>query len=154
MTSYISARMLCLSLTLFLITMTGCDFFIPIPATFEVRESVEQLHVTGAEPGSLLMVVAKRGRRVAEGVADDLGSFVFRELQPGDDYRVASGTGHWRETSWPHTVLSAEGSLPDPSFYSDQVLQPGFNYITTRDGTTLSAYVYLPGPPEDGKSVV
>src|SRR5690606_7041930 len=27
---------------------------------------------------------------------------------------------------------------------------PGFNYITTRDGTTLSAYVNLPGPIANG----
>ncbi|MCH2186593.1 CocE/NonD family hydrolase, partial [Myxococcota bacterium] len=50
----------------------------------------------------------------------------------------------------PLSVISAEDSLPEPEFYSDQTLNPGFNYITTRDGTTLSAYVYLPGPVEDG----
>src|SRR4029077_4331628 len=36
------------------------------------------------------------------------------------------------------------------SFYMHQRLKPGFNYIETRDGTTLSAYVNLPGPEEMG----
>ncbi|HFE43983.1 MAG TPA: CocE/NonD family hydrolase, partial [Nannocystis exedens] len=46
--------------------------------------------------------------------------------------------------------MSVEGSLPNPTFYEGQVLQEGFGYIRTRDGTTLSVYVTLPGPPEDG----
>ena len=35
---------------------------------------------------------------------------------------------------------------PDQSFYDEQQLDEGFGYITTRDGTTLSANVSLPGP--------
>ena len=52
--------------------------------------------------------------------------------------------------SKPVDVISVEASLPKESFYSNQKLEPGFNYITTRDGTTLSASVFLPGPVEDG----
>ncbi len=40
---------------------------------------------------------------------------------------------------------------PDQDFFAAQTLPaPGFGYIETRDGTTLSANVVLPGPPEDG----
>jgi predicted acyl esterase len=46
--------------------------------------------------------------------------------------------------------MSIDGSVPPQSFYNSQVLKPGFNYIETRDGTLLSAYVRLPGPPENG----
>jgi predicted acyl esterase len=133
-----------------LTTSLGCDFFIPIPADFVVRESVEQLHVLGAEPGAELAVYDERRRVVADGTADDLGSLIFRGLEPGLDYGVGERRGRLRQISAPHRVMSVEESQPDPSFYSDQTLEPGFNYITTRDGTTLSAYVYLPGPPENG----
>jgi hypothetical protein len=55
-----NARTLCLALSLLVSTMTGCEFFLPLPPTFDVRESVEQLQVTGAEPGIRLIVVDKR----------------------------------------------------------------------------------------------
>ena len=46
--------------------------------------------------------------------------------------------------------MSVEGSQPPQTFYDAQTLGPGFNYITTRDGTTLSAYVTLPGAHREG----
>ncbi|MEZ4381203.1 MAG: CocE/NonD family hydrolase [Nannocystaceae bacterium] len=117
-------------------------------ASFTVRESVEQLHVTHAAPGTALVVLDDSGSEVASGAADDLGSFVFRELAPGEGYVVATAQGD--EHTGPLTVMSVEGSQPDVSFYEGQAIGPGFSYITTRDGTTLSVYVTLPGPPEEG----
>lgn len=117
-------------------------------ATFLVRESVEQLHVTHAPPGAALVVKDNTGTEVQQGVADDLGSIVFRLLPPGEGYVVATAAGD--QHTGPLTVMSIAGSQPPPTFYSDQVLEPGFNYIRTRDGTTLSAYITLPGPLENG----
>jgi hypothetical protein len=117
-------------------------------ASFTVRESVEQLHITHAKPGMTLVVVDGSGSEVASGVADDLGSYVFRELAPGDGYVVQ--TEDAAEHTAPLTVMSVAGSLPGASFYEAQEIGPGFSYIKTRDGTTLSVYVTLPGPPEDG----
>ena len=121
----------------------------PGTADFEVRESVEQLHITKTEPGTSLTLFDANGNEVQTGVTDDLGSLIFRQVEPGDGYVI-------RETDDPDvytrdlTVMSVEGSFPDPSFYADQVLEPGYGYIETRDGTRLSIYVSLPGPPEDG----
>ncbi len=42
-----------------------------------------------------------------------------------------------------------DDSPPSPGLY-DQALEPGFNYLEVRDGTTLSAFVSLPGDPADG----
>ncbi|MCR9165588.1 MAG: CocE/NonD family hydrolase [Nannocystaceae bacterium] len=118
-------------------------------AEFDVRESVEQLHITKAAPGLSLTVFDSDGAEVQTGTTDDLGSLIFRLIEPGEGYVV-------RETDDPDvytrelTVMSVEGSLPAPSFYSDQVLEPGYGYIETRDGTRLSIFVSLPGPPEDG----
>ncbi len=117
-----------------------------------VRESVEQLAITGLEPGAeveLLDPVSRRGRGgrvVAEDVADAFGSVVFREIDPGDRYGVRVGD----EVRRGLTVESEESSLPAQSFYDGQELAEGFQYIETRDGTELSINVVLPGPIEDG----
>jgi hypothetical protein len=124
--------------------------FVFVDAQFEVRQSVEQLHVTHAEPGIELRVLDAAGTELARAVTDELGSLVFRVLAPGDGYSVEETVGDEREALRELTVMSIPGSLPAQSFYDDQVLEPGFGYITTRDGTTLSIYVTLPGPIEDG----
>ncbi|MDF1564374.1 MAG: CocE/NonD family hydrolase [Deltaproteobacteria bacterium] len=118
-------------------------------ATFSVRESVEQLHVTHAQPGTTL-VLEQRGEEIARGTVDGLGSLVFREVPPGEKYRIRTEGVEPEERSDKLTVMSEAESLPEPAFYAGQVLQPGFNYLETRDGTLLSAYVNLPGPVEDG----
>ena len=118
-------------------------------AEFSVRPSVEQVSVTGAEPGTDLALHDARGRSVATGRSDEQGSLIFREVEPGREYRVAT-VERTPEASPVFAVVSAEESTPEQSFYDSQDLQEGFTYITTRDGTTLSASVYLPGPVEDG----
>jgi predicted acyl esterase len=116
---------------------------------FAVRESVEQLHVTHAEPDVELHLRDVSGAVVASGTTDSLGSLIFRELEPGDGYRIVTG-GAVRGITGPLSVWTEEESLPERDFFETQQLQPGFNYITTRDGTRLSAFVSLPGPIEDG----
>lgn len=124
--------------------------FVFVDAQFMVRESVEQLHVTHAEPGVELRVIDSAGSEVGRATTDELGSLIFRKLVPGDGYAVEETMGDEREAVRDLAVMSIEGSLPPQSFYDEQVLEPGFGYITTRDGTTLSIYVALPGPVEDG----
>jgi predicted acyl esterase len=115
-------------------------------ARFSVRESVEQLHVTHAVPGATLEVVDLKNQVVATGTADELGSLMFRKLLPASGYVVKSGAEYSRHL----TVRSVDGSTPGADFYRGQTLKPGSNYIRTRDGTTLSAYITLPGPVEMG----
>lgn len=118
-------------------------------ADFAVQASVEQVAVTGAEPHEDLSLHDERGRSVATGRADDQGSYIFRLVEPGAGYRVAT-VERTPEASPPFDVVAVEDSTPDQSFYDNQDLEDGFTYITTRDGTTLSASVFLPGPAEDG----
>jgi hypothetical protein len=127
---------------------TGDDEF--VDAEFLVRESVRQLHITHAEPGTELRVVDGAGAELAIGTSDELGSLIFRELTPGAGYSVEETGAAPKQAARDLEVWSVEESYPDPAFYESQVLEPGFNYIVTRDGTTLSAYVTLPGPIEDG----
>jgi uncharacterized protein len=119
-------------------------------AGFQVRGSVGQIDVWKAPPGTTIDVRDTTGAVVASGVADTLGSIIFRNVPPGDSYSVSAPALPLPNATWPVRVTSVEDSLPPASFYSGQTLQPGYNYITTRDGTKLAAYITLPGPIEKG----
>lgn len=118
----------------------------PGPASFATSPGVEQITVTDAEPGRRLTASGADGVEVASGVVDDFGSLLFRTLPAGEELTV----GDDDERSEPVAPL-ARDEHPAPAFYADQRLPTdGLGYITTRDGTALSASVWLPGPPEGG----
>ena len=116
-----------------------------LPPTYTVRESVEQLSVTGVDTGADIEVL-RDGVTVTTAPADALGSALFRGLPAGGGYSVQVGG-----VATDGLVVDSEASSqPDQSLYDDQDLVEGFQYLTTRDGTELSIYVVLPGPIEDG----
>ena len=117
--------------------------------SFSVRATVEQIYVWNAEAETDIEVLGPLGDVVVSGATDHLGSIVFRELEPGDGYVVRLAEDHDDFTDQLE-VMSEENSLPDQSFYDGQTIEPGFGYLTMRDGTTLSYFAALPGPPEDG----
>ena len=136
------------SLSISCLLIAACSGDSEPTASFDVRESVEQLHVSHAQPGATLELVDDSGAVVTSGTVDDQGSLIFRLLTPGDGYTVRTADGlEWLDDL---TVMSISGSLPDQSFYDNQLIEPGFTYIQMRDGTMLSAYVQLPGPVEEG----
>jgi len=118
------------------------------PASFTVVPGTEQIAVLDAEPGAALSVT-RDGDVVADGTVDEQGSLLFRNLEPGDTYAVVSST----ESTEALTVWSPD-DVPAAELYTEQqTLLPadgGFGYVVTRDGTTLSANVILPGPAADG----
>ena len=120
-----------------------------VSASFMVRGSVEQVHVWRAPEEVEMEVVTAEGDLVAEGTTDDIGSLVFRELPPGLGYHVRLSDVPEDYTDQ-IDVMSIEDSLPPQAFYDEQLITPGQGYITTRDGTTLSYFAVLPGPPEEG----
>lgn len=119
-----------------------------VQANFATSPSVGVLTVTGAEAEADLAVYSD-GEEVATGTTDGTGALMFRDLEAGE-YRVATTSGDDQEASDTVTVPTVEESLPTQDFYEGQVLEPGYTYIETRDGTQLSASVYLPGPVEEG----
>ena len=109
-----------------------------------VRPGIHQVSIEGGVPGTPVRLLDASGTESGRGDIDLLGSLLFRVVSDGT-YTLASDVA----TSAPFTVLTpADG--PDQSFYDDQDIEPGFGYITMRDGTTLSAWVSLPGDPADG----
>ena len=82
---------------------------------------------------SQAMLTSSGSRVRREGTIDDLGGYVFRDVEPGNGYRVAvAGLA----TSKPLTVTDAAETPPN-SLYSKQELDDGYGYLTTRDGTLL-----------------
>ncbi len=115
-------------------------------ATFTVQPGTEQIAILDATPGDTL-TVDQAGTEITKGTVDAQGSLLFRELDPGDGYTVRSST------AVTDSVTVADPAVNPPAdFYSSQAKLPegGFGYITTRDGTTLSANVLLPGPADQG----
>ncbi len=108
-----------------------------------------QLAVIDAEPGSeLTLYSVDAAQDVTTVQADAQGSFLWRSLKTGN-YTVRTSGDSPAESV--ETLVFDESSLPPPGFYAEQRLPAGgFGYITTRDGTTLSANVSLPGPADDG----
>ena len=119
-----------------------------VPPPFDVRPGTTQLEVLNATSieGSQLTLL-RDGTQVADGTVDSQGSLVWRQLAPGS-YTVRSTSPAYE--SAPAQVTAFDAAPPAHSFYADQTLTPGFNFIETRDGTTLSANVQLPGPEANG----
>ncbi len=117
--------------------------------TYRVRPSVEQVHIWRAPPATAMEVVDAAGAVLATAPTDELGSLVFRLLPPGTGYAVRP-VADPADYTGPFDVVSVAASLPPESFYAAQTLSPGFGYLTMRDGTTLSVFTTLPGPPENG----
>ncbi len=116
----------------------------------EVQPGVEQLAIVDAEPGTEVTVSVgplSLGDVVATGTVDEFGSLLFRDLAEPAKYYLSTPEG--TTADWYATL--ERDDHPAPEFFAAQTLQaPGFGYIETRDGTTLSANIALPGPPEDG----
>ncbi len=116
-------------------------------AEFTAGGSINQIWVTDAPEGQELTLADADNKEVATGKADDLGSLIFRDLEPGDGYTVRAIDGANVAGTGNVSVL-APGENPDPSLY-DQEMLPGLNYVKMRDGIEIAATVRLPA----GKTV-
>ena len=73
---------------------------------------------------------------------------MIRGLDSDVDWRLVVDATSISDTSF--DVLGRD-EHPEPAFYAEQRLPTDeLGYITTRDGTTLSANVWLPGPADAG----
>jgi predicted acyl esterase len=110
------------------------------PPSLTLRSGTEQLEVLAATPGLELNLVHD-GDVVDSGTVDSQGSLMWRQLSPGL-YAVQTADASY--TSETVRVTGMGAPPPAQSFYDAQTLDQGFGFITTRDGTTLSAYVSYP----------
>ena len=112
---------------------------------FSANGSAEQIYVTGLAPNAAMSLLAPSGKTLYTQSADSLGGLLFRNVPPGDGYRVRlSSTG---EESGPITVHSDAAAPWDSSIYSQKINDNGYQYLTTRDGTKLAIDVHPPTSP-------
>jgi uncharacterized protein len=109
---------------------------------FEAHGSVEQVYATGLVPGAAVALYDGEGQEVAAKSAGELGGVLFREVPPGDGYRVASRGAE----SPPLRVLTTQSAPPSTDIYNQAIPSSGYGYLTTRDGIKLAIDVH---PPQD-----
>ena len=113
-----------------------------VDASVQTYGGIEQISVTDLPADSDVVLVNPDGE-TTDATTDAMGSIIFRDLAPGDGYTVTfTADGEDRQTD-AITVLD-ESDTPAQSFYDDQELVEGLNYITMRDGVELAATVRLP----------
>ncbi len=111
-------------------------------ASFTARGSIGQAYVLGAPKGAKLLLVRK-GRVLATGRADRLGSRIFRALPAGGGYTVRRRTAHGVAGTRSFSVLRP-GANPPAAFFQKKKLHAGLNYVTMRDGVKLAMTVRPP----------
>ena len=110
-----------------------------------VRGSVNQVYVTGAQPGTSLRLVRK-GKVVSKKQVGTLGGVVFRRIPTAKGYRVRAADG---SLSRRVAVMSARPPK-NTSIYDQTLPAGGYGYLHTRDGTSLAIDVRMPGPAANG----
>jgi uncharacterized protein len=113
-------------------------------ASFSAHGSVQQVYATGLPAGAKTSLLDPGGKVVETRNANELGGILFRDVPPGDGYRVRLGVNG--EVSGPLTVLTTQPASPSTAIYDQQVPSDGYGYLTTRDGTKLAYSVH---PPTD-----
>lgn len=113
-------------------------------APFEVQAGMGFVAVQDAPPGTLLVLAEKDGTEVARGTVDRLGSLVFGDLDQGSTFTVRGKIGSEVAGSEPVETRTF-GENPPQSFYDDlPEMTEGYQYLETRDGTTLALTVRAP----------
>ena len=107
-----------------------------------VHGSVNQVYVTGAQPGTSLRLVRK-GKTVSKKPVGSLGGVLFRRVAAGKGYRVRAADG---SLSVPVGVMRDRSAPKDPSIYNQTLPAGGYGYLTTRDGTSLARRREAAGP--------
>ena len=61
-----------------------------------IHGSVNQVYVTGAQPGTSLRLIDRKGKKVATKPVGSLGGVVFRRVPAGKGYRARAANGSSR----------------------------------------------------------
>lgn len=142
-------RSICLGFVL-VVTITACGTSDGSydAADFATTGGWAQVLVTGAVEGTALELVDDSGSTVQEGSVDAQGAFLFRIVDAGT-YKVRTLSGEKLQSE--DVTVMALDDKPNADLYTSQTLPaPGFGYVETRDGTTLSINVMLPGSVDKG----
>ena len=112
-----------------------------------VRPGPGQVAILDAPPGADARLLVGGDAVIAEGDVDLAGSLLFRNVEPGSYTVEVENEGGLTTTD---VEVPGFDEPPPQAFFDDQVIEPGYGYLTVRDGTTLSVNVLLPGDVADG----
>jgi predicted acyl esterase len=115
--------------------------------TVVAHGSARQVWVTGLPGSASVSLLDGGGSTLQTKDADAEGGVLFRDVAPGDGYRVrrdADGV-----TSAPVTVHTEDPAQWNPAIYDQMIPSNGYGYLTTRDGTQLAIAVHPPTSPAD-----
>lgn len=111
--------------------------------TFSAAGSVEQVYVTGLAPRADVSLIGPQGKTLQTRKATTLGGALFRNVAPGNGYRVRVGASE----SEPLTVHDDDPTPWNPDIYNQEIPPGGYGYLTTRDGTKLAYMIHPPTSP-------
>ena len=114
-------------------------------AAFTAAGSARQVYATGVTAGAKVALVDAAGEKVADTTANSLGGVLFRDVEPGEGYRVRVLPRG--PVSGALTVHSEAPEQWNPDIYQQQIPAKGYGYLTTRDGTKLAYKVWPPTSP-------
>ena len=114
-------------------------------ATFHAAGSVEQVYVTGLAPKAEASLISPQGETLYTRKATALGGLLFRNVPPGEGYRVRLKSDG--SESGPLVVHNDDPAPWNPEIYQQEVPPGGYGYLTTRDGTKLAYMVHPPTSP-------
>lgn len=118
----------------------------PGPFQMTVDSRPEQL-----SNGASVEIFGTDGALLAESSFTESGSLLVRDLPPGEvDIQVVDGSDRYRAQPLTIPGEDPQDASIDQSFYDGIELSSGYTYIPTRDGTTLSAFITLPGSATGG----
>ena len=118
------------------------------PGPFQITIDAEPVP---AGPGASVEAIGPDGAVLAAATFADNGTALLRDLPQGPVGLQVVDPEAEGGTRYQGPVVAVPGEAPPPpSSYRSIDLEPGYNYIPARDGTTLSAFVTLPGPIGDG----
>jgi predicted acyl esterase len=129
---------------LFVSSMTATGAAASSPS-FSAFGSADQVYVTGLAPSAAMSLVTSAGQALYTQSADSLGGLLFRNVPPGNGYRVRLESDG--QESGPLTVHSDRAKPWDRGIYSQSIPDSGYTYLTTRDGTKLAIDVHPPTTP-------
>jgi hypothetical protein len=122
---------------------TGATTAAAATSSINAVGSVEQVYVTALTPGAPASLIDPAGQILKTQTVNSLGGVLFRDVPPGDGYRVESQGSE----SDPITVHNDDAAPWDPSIYNQSIPVNGYSYLTTRDGTQLAVTVHPPTSP-------
>lgn len=92
-----------------------------------------------------MSLITPQGTTLYTQQADSLGGLLFRNVPPGNGYRVRLDPNG--PESGPVTVHTDAATPWDPGIYNQSIPDNGYTYLTTRDGTQLAIDVHPPTSP-------